>query len=208
MYSGLRTHNALGGFEISDIAMSDPPPHGTTAEGYLLGEDLTDYLHRLAERFDLLRRIRYGSTVQSVRKIIGEDGGTEGCEWEVHVQEQAQAYRCRKLIIATGLTSRPRIPDDIPLTGEKPIPAFHTIELKQNEPLLRRLDSASGEGSGSVVVYGGSKSAFDAVYLAATAGNHVHWVIRTTGLGVAVRYPLSQWSRTELTDCKSQCSQR
>lgn len=172
VYSGLRTHNALGGLEVSDLEMEQ---RGTTDEGYVLGEDVTYYLYLLAKKFDLHRRIRYHCTVETIRKA------DDGERWELHLRNPTSPrVFCRKLIVASGLTSRPFIPG-VPISGESVIPTFHSIELKKKEDFLR------SDKVERVVVYGGSKSGFDAVYLAASSGKHVDWVIRTTGQGVGVR---------------------
>ncbi|KAF8247350.1 FAD/NAD(P)-binding domain-containing protein [Wilcoxina mikolae CBS 423.85] len=181
VYSGLRTHNALGGLEVSDLSMEH---RGTTEEGYVLGEDVTYYLHRFVEKFDLHRRIRYHCAVEAIKKA--DDG--EG--WELQLRDSSTPRMfCRKLIIATGLTSRPFTPD-IPIWGEDAIPAFHGIELRKKEEWLR------SDQVERVVVYGGSKSAFDAVYLAASAGKHVDWVIRTTGQGVGSMFTAKSLGQT------------
>ncbi|KAL7270799.1 hypothetical protein RUND412_006483 [Rhizina undulata] len=179
VYSGLTTHNALGALEISDLPM---PKGRTTKEGYITGADVNDYLYLLAETFALKQRIRYNSRVIKIER----DSATK--EWILTIDENGEVLRCEKLIMAIGLTSAPYTPD-VPVENPT-VPAFHFLEIKQQEGFLKSEDVKR------VTVYGGSKSAFDAVYLCAAAGKHVDWIIRTTGQGVAAMFTAISFGKT------------
>lgn len=169
------THNAVGGLEISDNPLENGTP---TAENYIRGEDVTNYLHTLANKYDLYSRIRYNSPVDS----ISRDSDTR--EWILNIVRadgKRGEERCEKLIMATGLTSKPFTPTDIPVTSPK-------IEIIHSADLARRQDFLESSGVQHVTIYGGSKSAFDAAYMCAAAGKKVDWIVRTTGQGVAAMF--------------------
>jgi len=179
VYGGLRTHNALGTLELPGLAMAG---ENTTAEGYLVGEDVAEYLHAFARKFGLLERMRCDSRVQNIARDV------DGVTWTVEI-EGGQPLKARKIIVATGLTSRPLLPE---VDDEKAdIERFHSVELHRREQWLKRDDVES------VVIYGGSKSAYDAVFMAAEMGKRVEWVIRSSGAGTPVRVlshlPTSRW---------------
>lgn len=83
---------------------------------------------------------------------------------------------CEKLILATGLTSEPNIPD-IPSAGDHPIPAIHARDVgtycRDNLgyrpiPYPQRCLKYGAQCYAfprSVAIYGGAKSAFDFVHL-------------------------------------------
>ena len=142
------------------------------------GSVVHDYLHRYAEEFDLYSRIRLKSKVETMEKR-GADG------WLVTVSQtsgdpNSTTLLARKLIVATGLTSDPFIPN---LKGRKSfqVPLFHAKDFAQRSDTL---NSAK-----SVVVFGGAKSGWDIAYAYASAGVKVHWVIRSSGHGPAWMSP-------------------
>lgn len=100
--------------------------------------------------------------------------GIENCE---------DSLLCEKLIIATGLTSQPLLPD-IPrrdFEGE----VLYTKVLS----LLETIERVQKPEVKNVLVYGGSKSAFDTVHLLVRLGKKVEWVIRP-GNGPSIMSPL------------------
>lgn len=175
VYRGMVTHNAIGALEIS----SHPLQNGTpTAEKYIRGEDVAEYLHTLAEKYDLYERIRYNSSVTA----IARDPLT--WEWRLKVVKadgSVEEESCEKLIMATGMTSTPFTPTDIPVTNPT-MKLIHCGDLGEYQNYLE------GPTVNHVTIYGGSKSAFDAAYMCAAAGKKVDWVARTTGQGVAAMF--------------------
>jgi cation diffusion facilitator CzcD-associated flavoprotein CzcO len=79
-----------------------------------------------------------------------------------------------RLIVATGLTSAPSIPE---LAGSKIFEGFqlHNKEFPKCSNLLENMQS--------VCVIGGPKSGWDMVYECASMGLKVNWVIRESGHG-------------------------
>lgn len=169
------THNAIGALEISSHPLRNGSP---TPENYIRGEDVAEYLHTLAEKYDLYQRIRYNSPVTAITR------DPLSREWLVKVSKtdgSVEEEHCEKLIMATGMTSTPFTPTDIPITN----PAMELIHCGD---LGERQDFLEGPIVKHVTIYGGSKSAFDAAYMCAAAGKKVDWVARTTGQGVAAMF--------------------
>lgn len=175
VYRGMITHNGIGALEISSHPLRNGSP---TAENYIRGDDVAEYLHTLAEKYDLYQRIRYNSPVTAISRDLLTR------EWLVNVLKadgSVEEERCEKLIMATGMTSTPFTPTDIPITD----PAMELIHCGD---LGARQDFLEGPTVNHVTIYGGSKSAFDAAYMCAAAGKKVDWVARTTGQGVAAMF--------------------
>lgn len=111
-------------------------------------------------------KIRYNCTVHSAEHIT--DGG-----WKLLVETGEEGRTCqlraKRLVVATGLTSQPFLPD---FEGQEQFgrPLFHSKEFTR---YANTMDEAK-----SVTVFGGTKSAWDAVYAYASRGVHVDWVIR------------------------------
>jgi hypothetical protein len=110
------------------------------------------------------------------------------------------SIRTRKLILATGLTSQPRIPT---LIGEKSFnaPLFHVKEFAHYQDALLGKPSANTEDDDDrapIAVLGGSKSAWDAVYACASQGHRVNWIIRSSGTGPSWMTPAAVFSPLNL----------
>jgi len=88
-----------------------------------------------------------------------------------------------KLIVATGIASNPHFPD-IPGSQQFHGPIVHSEALGRSEEILFKNDSIK-----AVSVIGGDKSAYDAVYTAASRGREVEWIIRRSGKGPAWMFP-------------------
>lgn len=149
---------------------------GIGEDGEIPGFCVHRYLTEYANKFDLLRRIQLNSVVESIKRP------PPGSPWVLQLANGG-VLRCEKLIVATGLTSEPYIPD-IPnenFHGE----VLHSKELG-NAKTVQKIESAHVN---RVLVYGGSKSAFDAAYMLLHAGKIVYWVIRE-GNGPSIMSPL------------------
>lgn len=140
---------------------------------------------------------------------------------------------CDQLILATGVTSEPNVPD-IAHTGDRPVPAVHARDVgkycRENfgykpipevkEDLKKETQSLSFPKS--VAVYGGAKSAFDLVHLFASLHRNnssfnietrpsepiqVHWIIRDDGHGPAwmVR-PTTQLGKKQVPSDQAGCT--
>lgn len=186
LYPNLKSNNMLGTFEYSDFPMSTEK-YGVKPFEHIPGEVLHRYLNDFAEEYDLTRRVRLESKVESVEE--GEDG-----VWVLSVRDtksgEEMKARAKRLVVATGMASEPSYPD-LPgkETFEKPI--FHFADCAKNIDTL--------ETSKSVCILGGAKSAWDVAYDYATAGVQVEWIIRKSGLGPNwmappfVLGPLKKW---------------
>jgi cation diffusion facilitator CzcD-associated flavoprotein CzcO len=77
--------------------------------------------------------------------------------------------RTKKLVVATGLTSEPFLPT---FKGSKEFgaPLFHCRDFLAYASTM--------DTERSVVIFGGTKSAWDTVYAYAAKGVKVDWVIR------------------------------
>lgn len=149
---------------------------------YFPGSHVTEYLeafsvHKTYSEKTLQERIVFNSPVTRISK--GDK------VWIISTNSKT-SFTCRKLIIATGLTSTPNLPTFSKDSFTPPI--IHTRSLAANISLL------SNPSINNVVVIGGSKSAFDAVQILHSLNKSVTWVIRTTGQGPAfLAAPNAPW---------------
>jgi dimethylaniline monooxygenase (N-oxide forming) len=115
-------------------------------------------------------RIQFGFEVQNIKKIDGQwvISGTDSTD-------KAKTYHASKLIVASGLTSVPNLPD-FPNKERFDAPIIHQGDFGQSSVL-------SVPDIKHVTVLGGSKSSADMVYAAVKAGKSVSWIIRVPGTG-------------------------
>ncbi|KAH7333366.1 hypothetical protein BKA65DRAFT_43331 [Rhexocercosporidium sp. MPI-PUGE-AT-0058] len=147
------------------------PPKEESFYDLFPGHHVTAYLeafslHKIFAGKTIKDRVNFDSPVSNITK--------EKDLWNVETRT-GKIFICKKLIIATGLTSMPNIPS-IPIKDFTP-PIIHTRDLAANTALLSSPDIKS------VLVVGGSKSAFDTVVLLSSLKKPVTWAIRTTGQG-------------------------
>lgn len=176
LYPGLKTNNVRGGIDYSDFPMDDA--FGIPAGKHPTGEAMHQYIRAYAERSDLLKLIDFETKVLEISRI----GVREG--WNLKVSNgTVNEVQTKKLIIAAGATNVPHRPNLQNVKAFKG-PIIHSGELgKQSDSLTK---DASVE---TIAVLGGGKSAYDAVYLAATAGREVEWIIRKSGKGPEWIFP-------------------
>jgi cation diffusion facilitator CzcD-associated flavoprotein CzcO len=143
------------------------------ANDHIPGRHVHDYLHKYAKEFDLYKHIRLNCTVSSA--VDKENAG-----WHVDVEQDLELekvryhIKARKLIMATGLTSEPFLPEmEGKHTFEAPI--YHTSELAKAEKGLGPFKK--------VVLLSGAKFSWDIASAYASAGVQVDWVIRESGHG-------------------------
>ena len=86
-----------------------------------------------------------------------------------------ESLTCDKLIIATGITSKPKLPDYDVSKFEGAY--FHAVEMG------RRHEEIVSDSVKNVTIVGGHKSALEAVGTASQAGKKVEWLVREEGGG-------------------------
>ena len=177
LYPDLRANNLQGYYEFSDFPMLGSGL-AVKPRSILTGQVLHEYLHSYAERFDLLPRIRLGTKVLRAT----EQGSEIEDAWILELASSegtggATSITSSKLVVATGQATTPIKPSFKGLASfAKPV--LHSVDLGKTGPALIQ-DAALQE----ITVIGGSKSAHDAVYMFATAGKHVTWLIHGTDHG-------------------------
>ncbi|KAK7550102.1 hypothetical protein IWX49DRAFT_151125 [Phyllosticta citricarpa] len=177
IYPTLRSNNQLGTLELPDYPMHDG--FGVAPRCHIPGKVVHKYLCEYSDNFGLTGRIRFNSMALSAEK---QDDG----RWKLHVVPTetdvgGREYElfCNKLIVATGLTSRP---EAVHYKGEEDFnaPILNSAALATEGV---RLTKETPEHDRQVTILGGSKSAYDSVYMFASNGFQVNWVIRKSGYG-------------------------
>lgn len=149
---------------------------GVKKEEHIPGKVVFDYFEQYAEKHDLTRRIWSMSKIRSAEKtetgwrLIVIDGN-------LPASNQSKTVTCSKLIVATGLASDPA-PINIKGQEDFEAPVINFAHFRQEAPRLLAEPSIE-----HVAVYGGSKAAYDAVYMLASKGKRVSWIIRASGHG-------------------------
>lgn len=166
LYSSLWCQSPTGYYEFSDLSMvDDEHPLSSLASG----GDVYRYLERYARHHDLLKHVKFDTKVVKARR---QEKG-----WAVSTHD-GQVFSCDKLIISTGLFSKPQIPE-IPQERFNG-PVIHSKYLGQRQQELRTSSIKN------VVVVGGCKSAVEAISLCLDSGKRVHWVLRERARGVPI----------------------
>ncbi|KAE8327859.1 hypothetical protein BDV39DRAFT_174951 [Aspergillus sergii] len=207
LYAELRTNNRLGSYEYGDFPMRDIIPGLVKPGEHLSGRAMHEYLKAYAAHFRIRDKIKLNCKVDSVEYCERDDGG--GKEWVIRCttttepgQAESNTIRTRKLILATGLTSQPRIPT---FSGQQSFgaPLFHAKEFALYQDTIFSKPSNDNTGDqhegarddhAPITVLGGSKSAWDTVYACASKGHRVNWVIRPSGTGPAWVSPAAIFS--------------
>ncbi|PKY00240.1 hypothetical protein P168DRAFT_222550, partial [Aspergillus campestris IBT 28561] len=193
LYPNLLSQNSYGLYEYSDLPLEDALRNGENPEEedpagqFIPGWKIHRYLQVWCKKWRLLGRMRFGWRVVSIRRLPTG-------EWEVRViisdegcQDRSTTLICDKLILATGLTSEPNVPNipDETEVGEKEcLPRIHAKEVGQYcrdnlgyRPIPRAKKKKKDSDEirflyeqtlRTVVVQGGAKSSFDFVHLFAS----------------------------------------
>ncbi|RJE21560.1 Flavin-binding monooxygenase-like protein [Aspergillus sclerotialis] len=185
LYKGLKSNNMLGTYEFSDFPM-DEATFGVKPGEHIPGHVIQLYLESYAVHFGFIDRICLETRVRTAEhKPDGSwlltASGADGKE---------STIATKKLIMATGITSEPYLPT---FKGQDTFsaPLFHCFDLPKYERQILKSEKR-------VAVFGGTKSAWDAVYACATSNMQVDWIIRESGHGpvwMAPAYvtPLKKW---------------
>ncbi|GAB7353461.1 hypothetical protein MBLNU459_g3921t1 [Dothideomycetes sp. NU459] len=184
IYPTLRSNNQLGTLELPDYKMHEG--FGVEPGNHIPGAVVHNYLREYADNFNIFNLIRFNTKVKSAEKL--DDGS-----WKLEVDSlktednPARTYSVstKKLIIATGLTSQP---EAVHYKGEENFdaPVINSAALATEG--VRMIEQTSSEDR-QITVLGGSKSAYDAVYMFASQGFKVNWVIRQSGYGATWMAP-------------------
>ncbi|CAJ2503147.1 Uu.00g105410.m01.CDS01 [Anthostomella pinea] len=164
LYPNLVAQVRLGLFNYSDTQMQ--PKDGNPKDPMVTGDMIHNYLHKYAQDHDLLRRIRFNTTVLNAQQ---HSGG-----WRLSLVD-SEVIETEKLLVATGVTSIPHTPDLDTTTSSPPI--VHSRDLGAC------YEAITDDSVREVVVVGAAKSAYDAVYLLLKRGKKVSWAIRREGGG-------------------------
>ncbi|KAL4786003.1 hypothetical protein BJX76DRAFT_346599 [Aspergillus varians] len=188
LWDGLKSNNMRGTYEYSDFPMDDS--FGVKHGAHIPGHVVQRYLERYAAHFNIAESIRLNCRVT----VVEHNNDTS---WTVTYVDSTTGedvkvtVHAHKLILATGITSRPYLPH---IAGQETFnrPLFHTVDM----PI--HIKSTMQQPQNRIAVLGATKSAWDAVYTAATAGAQVDWIIRDNGHGpcwMAPPYvtPLRRW---------------
>jgi len=192
IFPGLLANHAIGAYEYADKPI---PNEGLAQYGYIPAEKIHAYLTEYAREWGVYDRIRFRTAVERVCRH--EDGR----RWVVCLRsapststgelQPSSAIVFDKVILATGLSSTPQVPNlDTSSFGA---PVVHSKDIGANMVLFAsasKPQSASASVVESVTVYGGGKSALDAVALALRGGKkRVNWVVRASGAGPSAFVP-------------------
>ncbi|KAB8271469.1 hypothetical protein BDV30DRAFT_240444 [Aspergillus minisclerotigenes] len=170
----LRTQNILGSLEYSWYRMN-PDEFDVEPGDHIPANVVHNYLSTVAEKYNILSRVQFRSKVVSARP-----DESEGWQLSVESDKGSQVVLCKKLIVATGITSVPRIPD---ICGSEDFRG-RIVSYKDLSD-EKKYNIISDPSVRTVAVIGGSKAGHDAAYWSATAGKQVNWIVPCSGNGVA-----------------------
>ncbi|KAL2854078.1 hypothetical protein BJX68DRAFT_232778 [Aspergillus pseudodeflectus] len=219
VYEGLRTNNRVESYVYSDfpIQQATTVPDLVKPGEHMSGRAVHEYLKAYANHFGIHERVRFNCKVENVEYAEGVGVG-EGKVWIIRcttaaaggagagrAEREGCIWTTRKLILATGLTSQPRIPTFVG-QGSFGAPLFHVKEFAYYQDTLFANKPAGGDQgentrhdrAAPIAVLGGSKSAWDAVYACASKGHQVNWIIRASGAGPSWMTPAAVFSPLNL----------
>ncbi|CZR55386.1 related to dimethylaniline monooxygenase [Phialocephala subalpina] len=137
------------------------------------GNEVNEFLVKYAKKHDLLRLCRLSTEVLTVER--------DGRGWKVFIQPVSnpqatpEALTCEKLIMAVGITSKPKLPD-LDLNN------FDGFYMHAKE-VGKRHQELVADNVRNVTIIGGHKSALEAVGTCAQAGKNVEWLVKAEGSG-------------------------
>ncbi|KIV94175.1 hypothetical protein PV10_01964 [Exophiala mesophila] len=168
LYPGLKSNNMIGTYEYPGFPMSEDK-YGVKPFTHIPAATLHRYLTDFAKSFGLLDKIQFDTTVTMVQP--SKSGG-----WQLSLTNAngTSMVETAKLILATGLTSAPNMPQ-YPKSDTFGAPLFHAKDFCKQAPHLKDVKNA--------VVVGAGKSAFDVTYAMVESGATVDLVIRPDGKG-------------------------
>ena len=167
----------MAGFSDAPVTL---PPEAPLFYGTFEAKYVTRYLEEYIDSHvydgkSLRSRISFGYHVERVEK-------TDGI-WTIFTRtsnHSKQAFQSTKLIVATGLSSLPKLPS-LPHQEDFEGPIRHRKHFGEfSKSCLRDPECWN------IAVLGGGKSATDMVYQCVKQGKKVTWIIRRNGVGPAL----------------------
>lgn len=179
LYPGLKSNNMIGSYEYPDFPMHQDV-YGVKAGSHIPGAVLHRYLTDFARKYGVLERLQFRSKVSHIEALRSSAAATAAIHgWKLTVASGPDSSTVRsvtatKLILATGLTSTPNMPQ---YAGAEDFarPLFHAKDFCRRAAELKGVERA--------VVVGGAKSAYDVAYALVQDGAAVDLVIRPNGHG-------------------------
>ena len=163
----------VGTYEYSDFPMTPENGFDVKRGDHIPGHVIHEYLKRYAQEFGVLKLCRFSEEVKVAEKVA--DGWSLVVERTRGQQKEFYELKTKKLVVSTGLLSETFLPTFEGM-GDFGAPIFHCANLLQYSDNLFKTAK-------NVVIFGGTKSAWDAAYAFAIEGIHVDWVIRESGHG-------------------------
>ncbi|OQD84929.1 hypothetical protein PENANT_c011G07056 [Penicillium antarcticum] len=183
LYPNLLSQNSYGLYEFSDLALLDVVPEQNNGDGtkdqFIAGWKINRYLRALTLNYSVSNEAQ----VDDISRL-------ENKQWKLNITKitpnstQRFTIFCDKLILATGLTSMPNLPDTkVSSDIDSQAPVIHAKDvgswarehlgyqpLGNPQPSLSSLPSKEPTYAElkSVSIYGGAKSSFDLVHFFAT----------------------------------------
>ncbi|KAI1608990.1 hypothetical protein EDD37DRAFT_697157 [Exophiala viscosa] len=168
IYPGLVAEVHNGFYEFSDLSMVD---EDHPALELIRGSRVHQYLGTYSKTFHIQPRIRFGVKVVNTRRL--HQGG-----WRI-TTKTGEELECDKLVVATGLFTKPKVPD-VPQSTYTGCSIHAKFLGRYHEKLI------ADRNVKNVVVVGGCKSAVDTCSLFLSAGKTVSWIVRPSTHGVSL----------------------
>lgn len=165
-YPGFWTQWTVGLGEWSDMRMPQPPKDDLYFN-FFKAEHTTAYVESYLHEhhyngISLYDRIKFTFQVTKIRRVADQ--------WEVQGDHESGIFRTSKVIVASGMSSTPNIPNVLKVANID-VPIIHQESFGQSAVL-------STKEVQNVAVLGGGKSSADMVYACVKAGKSVSWIIR------------------------------
>ena len=174
LHPDLIANSPNGLYEYSDFSMVD---EDHPRYEIITAKRVHEYLEAYARRFDVYDKIRFGVTVTRVyRRSSGEREG-----WLIETS-LGEDFFCDKLIVSSGLHSKPKVP----ALASSPLYKGISIHSKHLSQTYVRL--VSDPDIKDIVVVGGCKSAVEAIslFLDQPTEKRIHWLVRPSEQGVPI----------------------
>lgn len=185
----LLTQQPYGSYEYADMTL-DTAGVTDPKNSYIPSETLHSYMEDYAQRFGIMDKVRFNTKVKKIERASPPELGWR--IWSQNSSESEGPLIFDKVVVATGMSSNPSIPQ-ISTANFAP-PVFHTMELGD------RRDWISSDQVKNITIYGGGKSAVDAMYMSVKNGKQVDWVIRPDSIGNGVPPLFSAYFRGRATN--------